>query len=148
MHYIQLTSPLPSQTTGQIQAKHFELFNNMSKIVLLKFTSKWFKLWKSRLWRLPQVSCNCKAFSEKELIHVANPMFLAPMQPKILTSKISHFVPLCTNEYAWEKEEKENNKTIFTKWHEELPMTMSDYLPNNALVHEVTKGWFLASGDF
>ena len=57
--------------------------------------------------------------------HVANLTLLTPIQPKILTSKISHFAPHYTNEYA--KEEKEKNMTIFTKLHEELPMTMSDF---------------------
>ena len=44
------------------------------------------------------------------------------MQPKILTSKISRFVPHCANKYAKEKEEKEEkeeekgkNMTTFTK---------------------------------
>ena len=75
-------------------------------------------------------------------------MLLTPIQPKILTLKISHFAPHCANEYAKEKEEKEKNMTMFTKWHEELPMTMRDYLLNNALIYQVTKGWFLALGDF
>ena len=53
-------------------------------------------------------------------------MLLTPIQPKILTSKISHFAPHCANEYAKEKEEeekeekeekekKEKNTTNFTK---------------------------------
>ena len=45
-------------------------------------------------------------------------MLLTPIQPKILTSKISHFVPHCANEYAKEEEEKEKEKeknTNFTK---------------------------------
>ena len=43
-------------------------------------------------------------------------MLLTPIQPKILTSKISHFAPHCANEYVKEKEEKEKkNMTIFTK---------------------------------
>ena len=43
------------------------------------------------------------------------------MQPKIFTSKISHFVPHCANEYAKEKGEKEEEEkeeksmTIFIK---------------------------------
>ena len=65
-------------------------------------------------------------------------MLLTPTQPKILALKISHFVLHCANEYVKEKEkeeeEKENNTTIFTKWHEELPMTMRKFLFNNTLV--------------
>ena len=69
-------------------------------------------------------------------------MLLTPTQPKILALKISHFVPHCTNEYVKEKEEKEEkeeeekekNTTIFTKWNEELPMTMREFLFNNTLV--------------
>ena len=64
----------------------------------------------------------------------------------MLISKISHFAPHCTNEYAKEKEkkeekeekeekEKEKNTTIFTKWYEELPMTMREFLFNNMLVY-------------
>ena len=40
------------------------------------------------------------------------------MQPKIFTSKISHFAPHSANEYAkeiGEKEKKQKNMTIFTK---------------------------------
>ena len=59
-------------------------------------------------------------------------MLLIPTQPKILALKISHFVLHCANEYVKEKE-KENNTTIFTKWHEELPMTMREFLFNNTL---------------
>ena len=54
-----------------------------------------------------------------------NPTLLTPIQPKILTSKISHFVPHSANEYAKEEKEKEEkekeekekeeNTTIFTK---------------------------------
>ena len=42
-------------------------------------------------------------------------MLLTPIQPKILTSKVSHFAPHSANEYAKDKEEKERNTTIFTK---------------------------------
>ena len=64
-------------------------------------------------------------------------MLLTTMQPKILILKISHFAPHSTNEYAKEKEEKEkeSNTTIFTKWHEKLPMTMTDCLFNNTIVY-------------
>ena len=39
-------------------------------------------------------------------------MLLTPIQTKILTLKISHFMPHCAKEYAKEKE-KEKNMTIF-----------------------------------
>ena len=46
-------------------------------------------------------------------------MLLTPIQPKILTSKISHFAPHYTNKYAKEKEKEkekeEKNKTVFHK---------------------------------
>ena len=47
-------------------------------------------------------------------------MLLTPIQSKILTSKISHFAPNCTNKYTEKKEgkkekEKEKYTIIFTK---------------------------------
>ena len=60
---------------------------------------------------------------------IANPMFIAPITPKIQASKISYDVLHCTSEYAKEK------MTIFTKYHGDLLTTMSDCLLNNTLVY-------------
>ena len=50
---------------------------------------------------------------------------------KIQALKVSEFVPSCANEYA---KEKEKNMTIFTKNHEEVLATKSDYLLHTILV--------------
>lgn len=47
-------------------------------------------------------------------------MVLTPIQPKIQALKLSEFAPLYTNEYTKEKEEKEENTTIFVKYHREV----------------------------
>ena len=62
---------------------------------------------------------------------IANPMFIAPITPKIQASKISYDVLLCTSEYAKEKKKM----TIFKKYHRDLLTTMSDCLLNNMLVY-------------
>ena len=117
-------------------------FRTTSKIVPWNAQANDLNFEKVVLWQLSQVSCNCKAFSE-ERSHIASPTLLTPIQAKVHTLKISHFVPHCANKYAKEKEVKEKNMTIFTQCHGELLMTVSNYLLNKALVYQVTKGWFL-----
>ena len=57
---------------------------------------------------------------------IANPMFIAPITPKIQASKISYDVLHCTSKYVKEKKKM----TIFTKYHGDLLTTMSDCLFN------------------
>ena len=65
-------------------------------------------------------------------------MLQTPIQPDTYFKNFT-FVPHCTNKYAKEKE-KEENTTILTKCHEELLMTVRDYLLNDALGYKDTKG--------
>ena len=67
-------------------------------------------------------------------------MLLTPIQPKIKALKISYYAPHCVNKYAKEKEEKEKKTIIFTNFHRELLMIMSNCLFNNMLVYKGTKG--------
>ena len=59
---------------------------------------------------------------------VANSTVLTPVQPKIQASNVLEFVPFCANKHVKEKEEKEKNTTVFTKFHRELLAIISAYL--------------------
>ena len=117
---------------GQIWAKRFELFNNMSKIVLWNaqaIIQTLRKLFIAALANKLQLQGFLlrNFYIVKELVLLILRFYVTPIQPKIKASKISYYAPQWANEYAKEKEKEEEKKTtIFTKYHGELLTIMSD----------------------
>ena len=131
--YVQLTSPHHRQTAYLNLAKHFEIVNTISMAVPWNVQANESNLEKIVLCWLSQVSCSSKSFFEETSIAKNLVLSILRINPKIQASKVSEFVPLCANKDVKEKEEK-RNMTLFTNYHKQLLLTVSDYLIHNVSV--------------
>ena len=138
--YVQFNSSLYSQTGGQNRAKLLEMFKYVTQIVPWNTRANHLNVSKIYLWRHlltswhPKISCEETSIA-KELVLLIPWLWCWHIQRYRLRNFWPHEPP-CANEYAKEKEkeEKEKNTTLSTKYFGVLLKTISNYLLTYMLI--------------